>query len=62
MWMPEAIKGFGTLTALQKEFMEILASLPDKDQFYLAGGTALSNIISATDYPLISTILQVQRI
>ncbi|HKY52947.1 MAG TPA: nucleotidyl transferase AbiEii/AbiGii toxin family protein [Anaerolineales bacterium] len=40
--MPETIKGFGTLTLLQKEFMEILASLPDKDQFYLAGGTALS--------------------
>lgn len=40
--MPETIKGFGTLTPLQKEFMEILASLPDKDQFYLAGGTALS--------------------
>lgn len=36
------IKGFGTLTPLQKEFMEILANLPDKDQFYLAGGTALS--------------------
>ena len=40
--MPETIKGFGTLTPLQKEFMEILASLPDKEQFYLAGGTALS--------------------
>src|SRR3972149_6907310 len=36
------IKGFGTLTPLQKEFMDILANLPDKDQFYLAGGTALS--------------------
>ncbi|MBI3167290.1 MAG: nucleotidyl transferase AbiEii/AbiGii toxin family protein [Chloroflexi bacterium] len=40
--MPETIKGFGTLTPLQKDFMEILASLPDKEQFYLAGGTALS--------------------
>lgn len=40
--MPKKIKGFGTLTPLQKEFMEILASLPDKEQFYLAGGTALS--------------------
>lgn len=40
--MPKVIKGFGTLTPLQKEFMEILAGLPDKDQFYLAGGTALS--------------------
>lgn len=40
--MPETIKGFGTLTPLQKQFLEILAGLPDKDQFYLAGGTALS--------------------
>jgi hypothetical protein len=40
--MPEAINGFGTLTPLQKEFMGILAGLPDKDQFYLAGGTALA--------------------
>lgn len=40
--MTETIKGFGTLTSLQKEFMEILASLPDKEQFYLAGGTALA--------------------
>jgi len=40
--MPEIIKGFGTLTPLQKEFMQLLANLPDKEQFYLAGGTALS--------------------
>ena len=42
--MPEAkpLKGFGTLTPLQKKFMGILASLPDQNQFYLAGGTALS--------------------
>ena len=40
--MPEMIKGLGILTPLQKEFIEILASLPDKDQFYLAGGTALA--------------------
>lgn len=40
--MPKTIKGFGTLTPLQREFMELLASLPDKEQFYLAGGTALS--------------------
>ena len=41
--MPKAnpIKGSGTLTPLQKEFMGILASLPDRDQFYLAGGVAL---------------------
>jgi hypothetical protein len=42
--MPEEkpIKGFGTLTPLQRDFMGILAQLPDKDQFYLAGGTALA--------------------
>lgn len=42
--MPEAspIKGFGTLTSLQKEFIGILASLPDQNQFYLTGGTALA--------------------
>ena len=42
--MPEAspLKGFGTLTPLQREFMRILASLPDQSQFYLAGGTALA--------------------
>jgi len=40
--MPGTLKGFGTLTPLQKEFMELLAGLPDKEQFYLAGGTALS--------------------
>jgi hypothetical protein len=42
--MPELTpnNGFGTLTPLQKDFIEILANLPDKDQFYLAGGTALS--------------------
>lgn len=41
--MPEnQVKGFGTLTPLQKEFMEILSTLPDREQFYLAGGTALA--------------------
>jgi hypothetical protein len=40
--MPETIKGFDTLTPLQREFMGILAGLPDKEQFYLAGGTALA--------------------
>lgn len=41
--MPETrpIKGFGTLTPLKKEFMGILAGLPDQARFYLAGGTAL---------------------
>src|SRR5258708_167184 len=41
-WMSDAIKGFGLLTPLQNEFIGILAGLPDKDQFYLAGGTALA--------------------
>jgi len=36
--MPETIMGFGTLTPLQKECMRVLANLPDKEQFYLAGG------------------------
>jgi hypothetical protein len=36
------IKGLGTLTTLQKEFIEVFASLPDKEQFYLAGGAALA--------------------
>lgn len=40
--MSEPLKGFRTLTPLQKEFMEILAGLPDKENFYLAGGTALA--------------------
>ena len=44
--MPETIKGFGTLTPLQKEFMQLLASLPDKEQFYLAGALRSQNIIS----------------
>ena len=56
--MPETIKGFGTLTPLQKEFMQLLANLPDKEQFYLAGGTALSVI----GYPLTWIISQARRI
>lgn len=40
--MSEPLKGFGTLTPLQKEFMGVLASLSDKENFYLAGGTALA--------------------
>ncbi len=42
--MPEKspIKGFGILTPLQKEFIRLFADLPDQNQFYLAGGTALA--------------------
>jgi hypothetical protein len=36
------IKGLGTLTPLQEEFIKVFASLPDKEQFYMAGGTALA--------------------
>lgn len=36
------IKGLGILTPLQKQFLEIFATLPDQSQFYLAGGTALA--------------------
>ena len=35
-------RGFGTLSPLQKEFMAVLAALPDQEQFYLAGGVALA--------------------
>ena len=35
-------KGLGLLMPLQKEFLEIFASLPDQSQFYLTGGTALA--------------------
>jgi hypothetical protein len=38
----KAVKGAGTLTPLQKKFLEMFATLPDQNQFYLAGGTALS--------------------
>jgi len=36
------IKGLGILTPLQKQFLEIFATLPDQSQFYLSGGTALA--------------------
>jgi len=36
------LKGSGILTPLQKQFLEIFATIPDQNQFYLAGGTALS--------------------
>lgn len=53
--MPEAIKGFGILTPLQEEFIKILASLPDKDQFYLAGGLTLVVPNHATPWICISS-------
>jgi hypothetical protein len=36
------LKGFGILTPLQKEFLEVFSGLPDQSQFYLTGGTALA--------------------
>src|SRR5574337_273229 len=36
------LKGFGILTPLQREFLEVFARLPDQSQFYLTGGTALA--------------------
>ena len=35
-------KGFGLLTPLQKEFLQVFAGLADQSQFYLTGGTALA--------------------
>ncbi len=32
----------GILTSLQREILSVFASLPDQEQFYLAGGTALA--------------------
>ena len=36
------LKCGGILTPLQKQFLEMFATLPDQNQFYLAGGTAQS--------------------
>jgi hypothetical protein len=36
------LRGKGVLTAVQLAFLEAFASLPDQEQFYLAGGTALA--------------------
>jgi hypothetical protein len=40
--MEGAVKGKGLLTPIQKSFLALFANLPDQDQFYLTGGTALS--------------------
>lgn len=40
--MPDKLRGFGLLTPIQKAFLSAFASLPDQSQFFLAGGTALS--------------------
>lgn len=36
------LKGKGLLTPLQKDVLALFAQLPDQDQFYLTGGTALA--------------------
>lgn len=36
------LTGKGLLEPLQKEFLALFASLPDQEQFYLTGGTALA--------------------
>jgi hypothetical protein len=36
------IKGRGLLTSIQKTFLAIFAQVPDKERFFLTGGTALS--------------------
>ncbi len=41
------LKGKGILTAFQAEVLRAFSRLPDADQFYLAGGTALSEFFFA---------------
>ncbi len=36
------IRGKGLLTPIQRAFLPVFASMPDQEQFYLAGGTALA--------------------
>ena len=36
------LRGRGLLTPIQRSFISEFASLPDQEQFYLAGGTALA--------------------
>jgi hypothetical protein len=36
------MEGKGLLTPIQRAFLPVVASLPDQEQFYLAGGTALA--------------------
>ncbi len=36
------LKGKGLLTALQRTILDLFSSLPDQEQFYLTGGTALA--------------------
>jgi len=36
------LKGKGLLSDIQKDFLRLFAEVPDQDQFYLTGGTALA--------------------
>lgn len=36
------LKGKGILLPAQKAFLDVFAGLPDQEQFYLAGGAALT--------------------
>ena len=36
------LKGKGILSEFQKAFLQLFASLPDQENFYLTGGTALA--------------------
>lgn len=68
------LHGSGILTPLQKRFLELFANLPDQSQFYLAGGTALSeyylghrlsydlDIFSGIDSLIQPTSYQVEKI
>jgi hypothetical protein len=40
--MADSLRGFGTLTPLQKAFIAVFRTIPDNSQFYLAGGAALA--------------------
>ena len=40
--MSSVLHGKGLLTPLQRTFLALFATMPDQDQFYLTGGTALA--------------------
>jgi hypothetical protein len=43
------LKGKGILSEFQKAFLQLFASLPDQERFYLTGGTALAEYYLALD-------------
>lgn len=42
MLNPNPLAGFGILSPLQKQSLQVLSALPEQEFFYLGGGTALS--------------------